>query len=357
MYTCHNPLHCYLPPYVLKNLAQCEDPEIRRLAIEALEASAEARAIRATMGAIATIAPMFSSTPISTKKNRLVYDMEERRFVLPGKLVRREGEDPTGDSAVDEAYDHAGITYDFYKQRFNRNSIDNRGMDLISSVHVGRQYNNAFWNGRQMAYGDGDGQIFIRFTKALDVAGHEITHGVITHESNLEYQGESGALNESFADVMGALVQQWHLGQNDPNTADWDMGELIMGSSPATRLRTFKAEKAYEDDPYLGTDRQPKHIRDKYTGLEDNGGVHINSGIPNHAFYLIALDIGGPSWEKAGKIWYQTLRNLNSQSDFQEAADMTYQVAGQLFGNGSLEQQAVKQGWDGVGINISSGSW
>lgn len=352
MHTCHNPLYCYIPPYVLENMAECEDSEIRRLAIEALQSSAEARAIRATMGGMATIATMFSPMPPSTTKERIVYDMQQRRFPLPGKLVRREGVPPVSDSAVNEAYDHAGITYDFYKQLFNRNSLDNRGMQLISSVHVGRNYNNAFWNGRQMAYGDGDGQIFIQFTKALDVVGHEMTHGVISHESNLEYRDEPGALNESFADVMGALVQQWHNDQKEPKTADWDMGELIMGSSSATRLRTFKDEKAYVNDPYLGTDPQPKHMKDKYTGSSDNGGVHINSGIPNHAFYRIALDMGGPAWEKAGKIWYQTLRNLNSQSDFQEAAQMTYQVAGTLFGTGSSEQQAVKRGWDAVGINI-----
>ncbi len=352
MHTCHNPLYCYLPPYVIENMAQCEDSEIRRLAIEALQASAEARAIRATIGGMATIAPMFSPTPPSTTKNRLVCDMQQGKFPLPGKVARAEGDPPSSDPAVNEAYEHAGITYDFYKQLFNRNSIDNRGMELNSSVHVGSKYNNAFWNGRQMAYGDGDGKVFVRLTKALDVAGHEITHGVITHESNLEYKDEPGALNESFADVMGALVQQWHREEKDPQTADWDMGELIMGSSPATRLRTFKDEKAYVNDPYLGTDPQPKHMRDKYTGTGDNGGVHINSGIPNHAFYRIALDLGGPAWEKPGKIWYQTLRNLNSQSDFLEAAQMTSEVAGTLFGSGSLEQQAIKRGWDAVGINI-----
>ena len=352
MHTCHNPLYCYLPPYILENLAQCDDSEIRDLALKALQLSAEARAIRATIGSMVTFAPMFSQGLSSETKERLIYDMEQRRFPLPGRLVRREGDPPVDDAAVNEAYDHAGITYDFYQQLFNRNSLDNRGMQLISSVHVGRQYNNAFWNGRQMAYGDGDGRIFIQFTKALDVVGHEMTHGVISHESNLEYQNESGALNESFADVMGALVQQWHKDEKDALNADWDIGELIMGSSPATRLRTFKDEKAYENDPFLGTDPQPKHLRDKYTGSDDNGGVHINSGIANHAFYLIALDIGGPAWEKPGQIWYQTLRNLNSQSNFQEAAQMTYEVAGTLFGSGSSEQQAVKKGWDAVGIII-----
>lgn len=352
MHTCHNPFHCYIPPYILENMAQCEDEEIRRLAIEALQASTEDRTMRITMGAIAALSPMMTSVSLIANKERYVYDMRQRRFLLPGRVVRKEGEAPVDDEAVNEAYDNAGITYDFYQQVFNRNSIDNQGMPLISSIHYGRQYNNAFWNGQQMVYGDGDGKAFIRLTKALDVVGHEMTHGVISRESNLEYRDEPGALNESFADVMGALVQQWYHGQKDPKTADWDMGELIMGSSPAKRLRTFKAEKAYENDPYLGTDRQPKHMKDKYEGDQDNGGVHINSGIPNHAFYRVALEIGGPTWEKPGKIWYQAIQDLTSRSNFQQAAEKTYQIAGTLFGSGSLEQKSIRNGWNAVGLNI-----
>lgn len=345
-----NPLFCYIPPYILESMAASEDDRIRKLALEALQFSAETRAVRSLISGLNI--SQYSSIPSFTEKQRMVYDMENMRYPLPGKLVRSEGDRPTGDEAVDEAYDHAGITWDFYYQLFSRNSIDNRGMPLVSSVHLGIGFNNAFWNGSQMAYGDGDGKIFIGFTKALDVVAHEMTHGVISSESNLEYRGEPGALNESFADVFGALVQQWHNGQKDPKTADWDMGELIMGSSGAQRLRTFKAEKAFEDDPCLGTDPQPKHLKDKYTGTDDNGGVHLNSGIPNHAFYRTAAELASPAWEKAGKIWYQALRNLNSQSDFCEAAEMTYQIAGTLYSAGSLEQKAVRTGWKAAGIDI-----
>lgn len=349
----HNPLHCYLPPYVIENLAESDDEDVRRSAIETLQGSAEYRMMRLMTPVSATLAAL-SSVPSLPNKERYIYDMKQRSFGFPGQIVRSEGDDPVADEAANEAYDNSGITYDFYKENFDRNSIDNRGMPLVSSVHVRRNYNNAFWNGQQMAYGDGDGRVFIRLTKGLDVTGHELTHGVIQYECNLVYQDEPGALNEHFADVMGVLVEQWHNKATDPATADWDMGNLIMGSgTQAKRLRTFKAEKAYENDRYLGTDPQPKHIEDKYTGTDDNGGVHINSGIPNHAFYRIALELGTPSWEKAGKIWYQTLRNLNSQSNFQEAATMTYLVAGQLFGSGSLEQQAVKKGWDAVGLDAS----
>jgi Zn-dependent metalloprotease len=273
---------------------------------------------------------------------------------LPGKLVLSEGDDISSvtDEAVKEAYDYSGVVYDFYQQIFNRNSLDDRGMSLISSVHFGRRHNNAFFNGEQMAYGDGDGSIFIRFTKGLDVVAHELTHGVVQHTSNLKYEYESGALNEHFADAMSALVKQWHLKQ-DVTQADWLMGTDIMGPRvQAKSLRTFKAEKAYENDPLLGTDPQSKHMKEKYEGDEDNGGVHWNSGIPNHTFYLVAMELGGYAWEKVGPIWYQTLKNLNRFSKFQEAASMTYQVAGTIFGSGSNEQQAVKKAWDAVGITV-----
>lgn len=343
MHTCHNPFHCFVPPYLVDQLAESEDPEIRRLALDAIALDATARTLRTTLATM----PMMTAIPsLAGTKERRIYDMNNRRFPLPGQLRRSEGEAAVTDEAVNEAYDHAGIVYDFYAENFDRNSLDNRGMALISSVHMDRRWNNAFWNGEQMAYGDGDGRLFIRFTKALDVVGHEMTHGVVTHESNLEYQYESGALNEHFADVMGSMVKQWHLKQT-ADQSDWLIGADIVGPTfPGKAIRTFKAEKAYDSDP------QPKHMQDKYTGDEDNGGVHINSGIPNHAFYLIALELGGNVWEKAGRIWYQSLRNLNSQSQFQEAAIMTYTVAGTFYGSGSLEQQAVKNGWNAVGITV-----
>lgn len=347
--SCHNPLHCFLPPYVIDRLTESNDPEIRRLGIDAIASAAATRAVRSTFAAM----PMMAAIPSPAgNKHRLVYDMKNRQSPLPGTLVRSEGAPAVTDKATNEAYDYSGVVYDFYKEIFQRNSLDDRGMTLKSSVHVGRRYNNAFWDGRQMAYGDGDGQIFIRFTKAIDVVAHELTHGVVSFTSNLDYQDEPGALNEHFADAIGAMVKQWYLKQ-DVNAANWLNGDAIMGSGVTAKcLRTFKEGKAYENDPLLGTDPQPKHIRDKYTDIDDNGGVHINSGIPNHAFYQVAIAIGGNSWEKTGKIWYQTLKNLNQFSQFQEAASMTHLVAGSMFGAGSLEQQSVKTGWSAVGITV-----
>jgi Zn-dependent metalloprotease len=329
-------------------MAESSVPAVRRLAIEAIARSA---ALRATRVAFAQM-PMMAATPSpGRKRDRLIYDMKgQGSSFLPGTLVRSEGDPKSKDPAVNEAYDYSGATYDFYKKIFNRNSLDDRGMTLISSVHLGRRYNNAFWNGEQMAYGDGDGIVFIRFTKSLDVVGHELTHGVVTHTSNLEYRNESGALNEHFADVFGSLVKQWKRKQTAAK-ADWLIGPDIMGpGTTAASLRTFKEGKAYENDPNLGTDPQPKHLRDKYTGTADSGGVHINSGIPNHAFFLVATTLGGRAWEKAGEIWYRSLLALHQTSGFAHMVETTTQQAGSLYGVGSTEEKAVIKAWKAVGF-------
>jgi Zn-dependent metalloprotease len=341
-------LHCILPPYLLERLAHATDARTRDLAIRAIALAAEIRATRATLASV----PLAAAIPSPTgRKHRLVYDARHGSFQsLPGTLVRAEGARATKDAAVDEAYTHSGATYDFYKRVFGRNSLDGRGMSLISSVHLGRRYNNAFWTGQQMAYGDGDGSLFVRFTRALDVVGHELTHGVVAHTCNLEYRDEPGALNEHFADVMGALVRQWRRKQ-DAASADWRVGVDIMGpGTTAACLRTFEAGLAFEDDPWLGTDPQPKHLRDKYKGGDDNGGVHINSGIPNHAFYLVARALGGRAWERAGRIWYKSLVALTRTSRFADLVAMTEQVAAAEYGVNGREQKAVVSAWKAVGF-------
>jgi Zn-dependent metalloprotease len=345
---CRLPLHCILPPYILDRLADASEPKIRRLAIDAIAQSAALRATRATLATMPAMAAMPSP---GARKHRIVYDAKHGSFSsLPGTLVREEGEKRSSDAAVNEAYNHSGSTYDFYRKVFGRNSLDDRGMSLISSVHLGRRLNNAFWTGEQMAYGDGDGTIFVGFTRSLDVVGHELTHGVVTHTCNLEYRNEPGALNEHFADVFGTLVKQWKKRQT-VKQADWRIGADIMGpGTTAKALRTFTEERAYENDAWLGTDPQPKHLRDKFTGGEDNGGVHINSGIPNHAFYRVALELGGKAWERAGRIWYRTLLALHQRSDFAAMVAMSSQMAAAEFGTGSLEQKAVQSAWKAVGF-------
>jgi len=345
---CPDPVHCILPPYVLDKMSESSEPAVRKLAVEAIARSATLRATRTALAQMPIMAAMPSP---ERKKDRLIYDMKGKgSSFLPGNLVRSEGGRKSKDPAVNEAYNHSGTTYDFYKKIFNRNSLDDRGMTLVSSVHLGRKYNNAFWNGEQMAYGDGDGVIFIRFTKSLDVVGHELTHGVVTHTCNLDYRNESGALNEHFADVFGSLVKQWKR-KHTAAKADWLIGPDLMGpGTKAKSLRTFKEGPAYENDPILGSDPQPKHLKDKYSGGADSGGVHINSGIPNHAFYLLATSLGGYAWEKAGRIWYQTMLALTPSSAFDDMVERSTQVSGGLFGAGSTEEKAVTKAWKSVGF-------
>lgn len=339
---------CIIPPYMMDHLVRSADSKIRQLAIDTIANSSAMRAIRATMAMMPALAAVPSP---AAKRHRLVYDLKNGEFNdLPGQLIRSEGDPKTQDIAENEAYNYSGTTYDFYKSVLARNSLDDHGMTLISSVHFGQRYNNAFWNGEQMCYGDGDGQIFIRFTKSVDVVGHELTHGVVSNTCNLVYSGESGALNEHFADVFGTLVKQWRKRQTIKQ-GDWLIGAEIMGpGTTAKSLRTFKAEKAYENDALLGTDPQPKHLKNKYTGSSDNGGVHINSGIPNHAFYLAALEIGGKAWERAGKIWYATMLKLTATSQFRDMVQSTTESAATLYGNNSREQKAVVKAWKSVGF-------
>ena len=218
-------------------------------------------------------------------------------------MVRREGDAPTGDVAVDEAYDGLGATFALFWEAYQRNSIDDAGMPLDATVHYDQDYDNAFWDGTQMVFGDGDGELFNRFTISLDVIGHELTHGVTEKESGLAYFNQSGALNESISDVFGSLVKQRLLGQT-ADQADWLIGaELLTAKVNGVALRSMKAPGTAYDDPVLGKDPQPGHMNDFVRTNQDNGGVHINSGIPNRAFYLAATAIGGKAWDQAGQIW------------------------------------------------------
>jgi Zn-dependent metalloprotease len=349
-----NPIQCIIPPYITEHLVQSADPQIRSRAIAHLSTAATVRAFREAAQATPTL--MAAMSP-NRQRHRLVYDAQQTDQ-LPGSLVRSEGQDTVSDPAVNEAYDFSGDTYDFYEQLFQRNSLDDNGMTLVSSVHVAEvddtgQYvpmNNAFWNGRQMAYGDGDGQVFQRFTQSLDVVGHELTHGVQSFTSNLRYYGQSGALNEHFADVFGILVRQWKNRETSAN-ASWVVGADVLVSAPTRRgIRDMENPgTAYVNDPHLGTDPQPADMSQLYTGRRDRGGVHINSGIPNRAFVLTAKALGGNAWDLAGRIWYETMLQLTTTSQFLDCAKLTVQVAAT---HGTATEKAVKDAWKQVGITV-----
>ncbi|HEY4642757.1 MAG TPA: M4 family metallopeptidase [Thermoanaerobaculia bacterium] len=259
----------------------------------------------------------------------------------------------SADVEVAEAYDGSGTTFDFYAQIFSRNSIDGRGMRVDSTVHYGTRFDNAMWNGHQMVHGDGDGLLFNRFTAALDVIGHELTHGVTQFTAALGYDGQTGALNEHISDAFGIMVKQFKLNQT-AKESDWLLGAgLFTSRVHGKAVRSMAAPGTAYDDPTLGRDPQPAHMRHYVDTEDDNGGVHINSGIPNHAFYLAAVALGGRTWEVLGRIWYRVLtERLTSDADFNDFTRATIDVAGEMFGNGGRVQQIVADAWSAVGLRM-----
>lgn len=280
---------------------------------------------------------------------RDIYDARNSQS-LPGKSVRKEGQPSNGDVAADEAYDYLGVTHDFFWKIYQRDSLDNQGLVLTGTVHYGQEYQNAFWNGQQMVFGDGDGEIFNRFTVAIDVVAHELSHGVTETEAGLIYFEQAGALNESLSDVFGSLVKQYHLGQTAAE-ADWLIGEgLLAEGINGKGLRSMSAPGTAYDDPLLGNDPQPAHMDDFIKTRDDNGGVHLNSGIPNHAFYLAATALGGYAWEKAGYAWYDTVcdRSLAQDADFAAFAQLTVQHGETR--SGAAVARAIEAAWREVGV-------
>lgn len=252
------------------------------------------------------------------------------------------------DRAAVDAHFNSEKVYDYFLNEHGRNSLDDKGMAIKSYVHYGHNYNNAFWNGAWMTYGDGDGEFFISLSAGLDVAAHEMTHGIISHTANLVYRGQPGALNESFADVFGALVDD----------SDWEIGEDIMAPAAkadgVTRLRSMSdPNSVVVSNPQraaYGSGVYPAHMSEFYymPNNVDNGGVHVNSSITNHAAYLIGQDIGR---EKLGQIYYRALTvYLTPNSDFSDARQAIVQSAIDIYGESSEEEAAVKAGFDAVGI-------
>ncbi|MBY6050186.1 M4 family metallopeptidase [Cytobacillus firmus] len=274
------------------------------------------------------------------------YDASNRSR-LPGTLWTSPDNllNSTYDAAAVDAHYYAGKTFDYYKNVFNRNSYDNRGSALKSTVHYGSRYNNAFWNGSQMVYGDGDGTTFRPLSGGLDVVAHELTHAVTDTSSDLIYQNESGALNEAMSDVFGTLVEFF-----DNNNPDYEIGEDIYTPNIANdALRSMS-------DPTKSGD--PDHYSKRYTGSEDNGGVHINSGIINKAAYLLAkggthygVTVSGIGNDKVGQIYYRANTvYLTASSTFSQARAALVQSAADLYGAGSAEVASVNKSFDAVGV-------
>jgi hypothetical protein len=343
---CQKQLACsVIPPHVYRHVA-------RRAADDALRHTA--RETLAQMHAVATgrVHALIGPAGAPSGKSRNVYDGRHKTR-LPGSLAFSESsKGHSGDVEVQEAFDGSGIVYDFFYNVYGRNSIDDRGLRIDSTVHYGKQFANAMWNGKQMVYGDGDGKLFKRFTGSIDVQGHELTHGVTQFTAELAYSGQSGALNEHCSDVFGIMVKQYFLGLTAAQS-DWIIGEGLLGPRVKGKgIRSMSAPGTAYDDPVLGKDPQPAHMRDYKRTTLDNGGVHINSGIPNHAFYLGAIYIGGYVWEVPGWVWYLTLKKkVTPTAVFRDFADATVSVAAEEFGTATAK--AIAAAWDEVGVPLT----
>ncbi|MHA7208511.1 M4 family metallopeptidase [Arthrobacter sp. MDT1-65] len=344
-------IHCsIIPPHLLTRLAAVRDARLS-VASEAARHALLELAPLLQVRSEALRVPVRHGSAVMGTLTRRISDAGGRED-LPGTLVRREGAPATGDAATDEAYDGLGATYRLFSEEYGRSSIDGAGKPLEATVHYGSNYDNAFWDGERMVFGDGDGEVFGRFTASLTVISHELTHGFTQYSTNLEYQGQSGALNESLSDVFGVLVEQREQSQ-DAAAASWLVGAGIFTAAvEGSALRSLAAPGTAYDDDILGRDPQPATMAGYVQTASDNGGVHINSGIPNHAFYLAARALGGRAWEGAGRIWYDTVLSgsIAPDCDFRAFARATGEAAEKRFGPGSREAGAVADAWVQVGV-------
>ncbi len=352
-----------LPSKLLKKIAAKAGETDRHVMHGHIESTARLRSMRSAWSEPAPTPPRLlaaAASKVDLPYQRAVFDAGTNTQ-LPGKSVRIEGGRPVRDVAVNQVYDNTGITLDFFLKVFGRNSIDNRGMRVTSAVHFGKNFSNAMWTGDQMVYGDGDHNVG-GFTQALDIIAHELTHGVTQHivpgglgvvrvpvkdrefkEQTHALKGQSGALNESFSDVFGSMVKQWHAGQ-DVTQANWLLGEHMLAPEHGKAIRSLKDPGNrrltwYEDDQFKSMDQ-----------YVDDADVHDSSGIPNRAFCLAAQKIGGYSWETAGPIWYAAFSQLKPKASFLDAARATADVASGRFGPKSKEFKAVTAAWKTVKV-------
>jgi Zn-dependent metalloprotease len=346
----HHPLACIMSPDLLYKLAREATDETRAAILRTLELDESFRLRRAERAARGFGRPPGTmDVGMGGAPNRTIYDQEHSTAYTPGKMMRKEGQGKVADGSVNAAYDGFGHTYKLFWEVFHRDSIDDQGMPIEAMVHYGEAYDNAFWDGEgHMFFGDGDGQLLTDTTKSLDVIGHELTHGITQHEANLTYSGQSGALNESISDVFGSLVKQYAMKQSAAK-ADWLIGKDIVGPQLAPALRSMKAPgtaNQYDDQP-----ADMDHFVQTST---DNGGVHTNSGIPNHAFYVTATTLGGKAWDAPGNIWYDALLDprVKPKTTFTLFAGVTLRHARSRYGTTSKQADAVRAGWDAVKVRV-----
>jgi Zn-dependent metalloprotease len=263
---------------------------------------------------------------------------------LPGTPVPN-----PADPAFKTVFDTTAKVAEFYKTVLGRNSVDNRGMDLVSSLNYDQDYQNAFWDGQQMVYGNGDNKIFIDFWRSPDVIGHELTHGVTQHESGLLYEGQSGALNESISDCFGAAFAQWLAKKPASDASGWLIGAGIMG--PDAKAKGFTCLRDMID-PRAAHCLSPQPA--SYKDFDPTGDVHENSGIPNRAFAAFAQNLGGNTYDMAIKVWYDAcVSGLSSRATFVDFAQATVAAAKN---KGSAVAKAATDAWQAVDLSVDSPS-
>lgn len=341
MHTCHCTI---IPQKVLRRLAR--DRKLPAATRKAIATSLKfERAWRVARAAHAESARLASAdlprgvAPIAVPAIT-VYDCRHTTS-KPGVLVTSPA--ASADAAARNAYTETSKVAEFYETIFGRNSVDDAGKDLLSSIHFSVKYNNAFWDGNQMTYGDGDGQIFIDFTSATDVIAHELTHGVTQYSAALNYENQPGGLNESISDVFGSMFRQWRKNQ-DATAADWLIGADIMG--PAARARGYACLRDMADPAAKHClSPQPTQFKQYKNGMDP----HESSGIPNLAFHNVAMGIGGKSWTTAGAIWYEALTAYPAapQLTMKAFANRTRERAK---ARAAAVQKAVDAGWKSVGL-------
>ncbi|GAA1944574.1 hypothetical protein GCM10009837_83340 [Streptomyces durmitorensis] len=295
--------------------------------------------------------PRSAARTVKSGTLQVIYDAKNRKseFVV----ARTTGDSATGDAAVDETYEALAAITDYCKTVLERDQLLPK--PLCAVVHYAVKENNAWWDGEQVIVGDGDEETFGRFSQSLDLIAHTVWHSLDEVQS-FGYFGESGALNESFCDVFGLLVKQHRYAHLAAET-DWVFGRgLLMPERTGIGLRSLREPGSAYDDDLLGKDSQPAHMDGYVRTGRDNGGVHINSGIPNHSFYLLAVDLGGYAWERAGRIWWDALVGEEGRKDlkFTDWARRTVAAAASRYGEDGEEHRAVIASWEGVGVPITT---
>ncbi|WP_149275767.1 M4 family metallopeptidase [Pareuzebyella sediminis] len=317
-------IQCHIiPPYILEELAKRGNVSCKK-ALNDTHRIEERRRF--------ALNHLLQREEVSGTGSRFVYDCKNT-YEQRVSLVLQEGENSTSDETTNRAFEASGFVRDYFRNTFGLNSIDGNGLDIISNVHYGIAYNNAYWDGDEMTYGDGDGKEFTDFAKAIDVVAHELTHGITQFLANLEYRSQSGALNEHFSDVFGTVIKQKYL-QQDISEADWLIGDAVVTEEfPGIAIRSMKAPGTAND-----FDTQPDHMDNYYNGTADNQGVHINSGIPNKAFYLCCLKMG---LDDCALLWFETLKSLWRTANFNDMLETMILTAQSLIKEDKIAKESV----------------